>query len=1258
MQKKTIWKDTFREIKRSKTRFLAILLIILIGVAFFVGISATGPDMMATIRQYFDDQELMDHRIVSNYGLTDDDLATLNDQEGVTVQGHYTADVTLEESQDTMRFYSYHPDQKINQYVITEGRLPEKPGEIALDNTPDIKSQWQIGDEVTIDWSGTDSETEKPLKRSSFKVVGFVASPLYIEHTSRGHTNAGSGVLHGFGVIHPDDFNLDVYTEAYLVHSSANDYPAYSDKYADVINQKGKELDKLLSKRGTIRHENLLSDIKDGITDGEKEIAQAKNRLASARHQLASAQSQYNQGRQQFKAGFQTFQNHISQAEDLLARHENLLQSEASNLAQHEAILRQAQSEIDEGRTILEEKEAELIPAKNALMQIKRAQGELSEAQEKIAKQQEDLNSQLEQKPRLEKGLALLNQLGVSSIPAVNRSEAQSQIEQLKQKEADWAASQDSLNQQAATVENKKAELTKLNQQLAQMDELETDELEGISRQAILDQINNLQQEITNFEEKAKSLQETERQIASEKQQLGQIEPILEAMEAQGIQSLPALSVTDLEQKLSALNQGQSKIDAAQDEIKAKQAAIDEAQKQFSSADTERIEQGETLLANKKTELNQQEKQIQAAWQKIHQGKSALLKGQNDIQKGQQELQKEASLGAAELAEKEQILAESKEKLEQGKNELADKNETAQSEIASGEEKLENAREQLDQLPDVQYFIFDRSDNPGYSEYEDNAERMNAIAGVFPVFFFFIAILISLTTMTRMVDEEREYIGTMKALGYRNREILIKFVTYAFLATLAGVILGLFIGYQLFPRLIFNAYASLYNLSPITIKSYPLYTALAVIAAFISTVGATLYAVSSSLKSNAARLLRPKAPKKGTHILLEKIPAIWERLSFNYKITFRNVFRYKTRMLMTIFGVAGSTALILTGFGISDSISDIPRVQYDEINQFQAYVAIDQNADAEDLNQFTDATEQSETITDYLPVMQETITFDQEDINPQNALMMVPESPDQIQAFIDLTDPQTGEKLDLPDEGVLITQKLAELLNVGVGDSVTGESPDGEKWSLKIAGIVRNYVGHFIYLKPDVYTQITGYQPEVTQHLIKYDHDQVDEETLGEELMQYSAVIGVSYISDIYRGFMDTITSLDLITHVLVISAALLTLIVLYNLTNINVAERIRELSTIKVLGFYDREVTQYVYRENWILTGLGIVAGYIGGWFLHQFLIRTTEVDLLLFSRRIDWTSYLYAALLVLLFSLIVMVIIHRRLKNIDMVDALKGGE
>ena len=619
-------------------------------------------------------------------------------------------------------------------------------------------------------------------------------------------------------------------------------------------------------------------------------------------------------------------------------------------------------------------------------------------------------------------------------------------------------------------------------------------------------------------------------------------------------------------------------------------------------------------------------------------------------------MKQEKASGEAELAAALEELETGQADYEEGLAEFETESADAEKKIADGEADLADAKQELEDLEMPEYYVLDRSTNPGYGEFSDNAERISAIAQVFPVFFFLIAALVSLTTMTRMVEEERLQIGTLKALGYSNWDISKKFLVYASVASILGTIIGLIIGYQLFPQVIFNAYGSMYNLPSVRITHYFSYGAISFIVALLCTVMSAYLAVRVALQSTPATLMRPKSPKIGKRILLERMPFIWNRFGFIQKVTARNLFRYKQRMLMTVLGVAGCTALILTGFGISDSISDVSSLQYGKVMKYDAIVALNTDASDSEKADYDEELAKQTGISESLKVNQENFTIDAEDVNTQDVTVFAPETTENFEDYVLLNDRTSGETYSLPEEGTIINEKLAELLGVEKGDTLTLTDSDNKQAEVKINEVVENYTGHYVYMTKEYYETTFGKAPEYTTELVNYGSEKVDEETLGTTLTEQPSVLSVNFVSDVSESFEETMGSLGIVTLVLIVSAGLLAFVVLYNLTNINVSERIRELSTIKVLGFFDKEVTMYIYRENIILTLMGIVVGSLLGVLLHSFVLGTAEMDQLMFSPTIQPLSYLYSGIITLVFSGIVMIAMHYKLKEVDMIEALKS--
>ena len=568
------------------------------------------------------------------------------------------------------------------------------------------------------------------------------------------------------------------------------------------------------------------------------------------------------------------------------------------------------------------------------------------------------------------------------------------------------------------------------------------------------------------------------------------------------------------------------------------------------------------------------------------------------------------------------------------------------------------AENQLPEIDEVKYYFFNRNDNPGYSEFYDVVKRINSIATVFPICFFIVAVLICLTTMTRMVEENRIEIGTLKALGYSNREISIKYIIYASLASIIGGILGVIVGFNIFPRVIYTAYNTQYALPNLSIVYYPSYIIQSLVISILCTVGASLLVLKVDLNSTPSTLMRPKAPKSGKRILLERITPIWKRLNFNEKVTFRNLFRYKQRMIMTVFGIAACTAMIITGFGLKDSIGDLTNKQFNKLWKYQATVIFNDNTTIEDDDEYNEKLMSLKGYKNSLNIHQEMVTISKEDINKQNVTLYVPEDKDKFKDFVLLNDRVSGEEYILSDDGAIINEKLAKLLGVVKGDEITFKDSENNSYIIKVNNISESYLSHGIYMSKAYYADVFGKEAKYNSQFIMLDDSNYEDNDIASKLMETNKVINVTMTSYLSKTTNEAMDTLNIVVIILIISAGGLALVVLYNLNNINVSERIRELSTIKVLGFYDHEVTMYILRENFILTALGIIIGMFMGKILHGFVITTAEADNMMLSPSIYATSFIYSIILTIVFSLIVMFMMHRKLKKVNMIDALKSNE
>lgn len=545
---------------------------------------------------------------------------------------------------------------------------------------------------------------------------------------------------------------------------------------------------------------------------------------------------------------------------------------------------------------------------------------------------------------------------------------------------------------------------------------------------------------------------------------------------------------------------------------------------------------------------------------------------------------------------------------------------------------------------DEKWYVLDIDSNAGFYQYEQDTQRIDNVAKVFPLVFFIVAVLICLTTMTRMVEEERSQIGTLKALGYSDISIMFKYILYAALATIIGSMIGVAIGYRILPDLCFKMYKNMYRLGNIKLSYYSSLTFQGMMIALLCTLGATIYTCRKTLKESPANLLRPVAPPPGKRVLLERIKLVWNHLSFSYKVTVRNVFRYKKRFLMTIIGIAGCTGLILAGFGLKDCIVKMVPHQYEDIFSYQAKI----NLNEEKTNETIDKIKENKQIKDILEVHEESITIDNKDTN-QSVTLVIPK--DNPKEFIKLQDRKTEEQYNLTD-GLIITEKLAKLLEVEENDILKFSGTDTYKE--KVAHITENYLFHYIYLPKSLYKQ-----DEYNTVLIKTKNmTEKEEKELANELKEIPGVSSITFTSSTRHVFDDTMDSFAYVSLILIVSAGALAFVVLYNLSSVNISERRRELATIKVLGFYDKEVYQYINRENTILTLIGILLGLGTGNILTMYIIKTCEIDMLMFDTTIAWPSYLYAILITMSFAILVNIILYFSLKKIDMIESLKSIE
>ena len=675
--------------------------------------------------------------------------------------------------------------------------------------------------------------------------------------------------------------------------------------------------------------------------------------------------------------------------------------------------------------------------------------------------------------------------------------------------------------------------------------------------------------------------------------------------------------------------------------IASGEAELDAAQKQ--------LDDTAATLAQTKSELDAAKASLNGVPQQLASGKSQIQSGWAEIQKQEKKLEE----GAAEIAENEAKVAEAKIEYANGEEEAAQK-------IAEGEQKIADAEAKVQDIEKPTWYVYDRDTLTEYSGYGENAERLGAIGRVFPVLFFLVAALISLTSMTRMVEEQRTAIGTMKALGYSKMSIAKKYLGYALIATAGGSVLGVLIGEKILPYIIVYAYGILYkHITHILIPYQWIYAWMAAAAAIVCTMAATFFACYKELVAQPAVLMRPPAPKNGQRVFLERIKFIWKHLSFTWKSCIRNLTRYKKRFFMTVFGIGGCMGLMLVGYGIKDSCYEIAELQFRDIQMYDGSVYLKEDISDETRQNLLDYMKDDSDISHYMQTSMKNVTL-VNGKNKRDTYQVVFSEPKDVKDYFDFHDRKSKEEYTLDDEGVIISEKTGKLLNAKAGDTIEIKDEENGNKKVKIAHICENYMGHYIFFTPSYYEKVYGENSEYNSIFFagQKGDTQEDYNKIGEDILTQDGALSVSYMRDIEKQLDDMLKSLNLVIVVLIISAGMLAFVVLYNLNTVNITERQRELATLKVLGFYDLEVAEHVYRENVLLTFIGAAVGVVLGKFLHAFIIDTVEVDTAMFGRNINFSSYMYSLLFTILFSLIVNGIMYFKLKKIDMVESLKSIE
>lgn len=761
------------------------------------------------------------------------------------------------------------------------------------------------------------------------------------------------------------------------------------------------------------------------------------------------------------------------------------------------------------------------------------------------------------------------------------------------------------------------------------------------------------------LQEKTNALQQSEKKLKQARKQYeaGKQEFAKKQKEATKQLRLLDETITKLQTQKEQLQQQKKTLDAQlaipQLPQPQKQQLL-EKQKELAAG----LQKVQTTITQLTTQKNTAQQQLQEAQQRLVQSEQQLLSGERQLASGKEQLAQGKATAEKQFKEAQQKINTGKKDVAKGKTELAKQQKDGADKLRKAKEKLDQSEQDIQDLKAPDCYVLDRHSHYSYMDYGSAADRMGAIAKVFPLFFFLVAALVCLTTMTRMVDEQRQEIGTLKALGYTKLHIAMKYIIYASIASICGGIFGAVVGMIVFPTVIYNAWGIMYNMPSVQLQPQLPLAITAILLASLITVAAAVMACYKELIEVPSQLMRPKAPKNGKKILMERIPFLWKHFNFIHKVTARNIFRYKKRFFMTVIGISGCTALLVAGFGIQDSIGEIAVKQYEEIYAFDMSMEYDSDIKASLKASLLKKVEQNKEVKEAtsMAVYHGLYADSGED---KGIDLYVPSDLQHFQDYITLRTRKGHEKVELTNEGAIITEKIAKMKHLSIGDSFAVDNGDGVKRKVKIAGICENYVGHALYMTPTYYKQVYHRSASDTTIFAKLKTiDTQKENALGNTLMKEDGVSSLTFYSGIAASFEDTISSLSFVVVVLIISAGLLAFVVLYNLTNVNISERLREIATIKVLGFYDNEVSAYVYRENIVLTLIGSLAGIFVGIGLHALIMSLAELETVMFGRNIYMISFGYSIAITMLFAIMVNLVMYRKLKKIPMVESLKSVE
>lgn len=1176
---KTYRKDIRRFILKGKKRFLSLMTITILGVTMLTGLKATCDDLRRSADQLYDDQKLYDICIQSTLGLTADDVAALEQIDGVSAAGGVyteTAKVPMGTSASSIQVKTLI-ENGINQPYVTGGRLPEAPNEAVVSENFLQDSGFALGDDVDLQLT-----EDTALLDSHYTIVGAVIDPANLNQPDGPASFRASSADAAYTFFIPSEaVDSDIYTALYLTVENAASLNCYSTAYQQRIAQ---TMDLLSSSYQTKRRQARLDQVQSEALETFHE--EEKNALA----ELDEAEQKLLDAKAELADHHQTLMSAQAELEDQRQETMQKLSDAKAEIESGKAQLQDALKTLEASSRQLSDQEAELAAAREQLSQTeKETLSQLADAQNQLQTQLDQASAAL---PQLSQQEQTLTQL----LPAWPETQWQALIN----------AAFESASHQIITGQEPAPPSEAQNAFLSALTPLiETEQ------QAVSDQLALLDPAMPGYAEQYAAL-------AAKREQLNALpqSSIMLAMQLGSVKAAQAAIPSQLATLSQKQEQAQAELSAAWSEIFYGEAQIQDGKKQLESG---------------YQEITEQQKQLSKA--------ETLLKTQE-------------AEAYAQLDEAQQTITDGLQQWEEGQTGLLSAEAEYQDEKEKALQQLSDARQEIDSISLPTWYIQSRDALSSYTNIQSDADSIEAVGTAFPIVFFLVAVLISLTTITRLVEEERSLIGTYQSLGYSHREILRKYWIYALLACLLGGLIGDICGFILLPKILFSVFRILYQLPQYQLFFNPLYGLGGILLFTAGILAATIWTCMAQVKQKPASAMRPKAPQAGSRILLERLPFFWKRLSFLNKVTARNLFRYKKRLLMTIFGIAGCTALVLCALAIKDSVADLVPNQYDRVQKYDLLTVTSEDEHAA----IGTALEEEAAVVSSLPFYIDSVKLINESGEAQSMQLMVFPDDASLSAYFGLTD-LSGQPVSLSSDGALVTQNASQILDFTAGARLALQNSHFEKQPILVQQIVENYLGNTIFMTQSLYQSLFE-EGDFNAFLSILSEDCTDPVAFSDQVGEWEGVLSTTSTDQMQKESEDTFFLIKIIVYIILAMAAGLAMVVLFTLSTTNISERIRELATIKVLGFHPSEVHRYVNKEMLILTLLGILLGIPLGHWLSGYLTYVLVMPSIYFAVSIHPISYGLAAALSFFFALIVNWITNHTLDRINMVEAMKSVE